>query len=169
MGLKRLERRIRRLLLFFIAALLLSGVTAFPLQEELALLDRLFGPASAAAGSWPALSAWIHRVYTGLSETYRSYPFIAYGTDWLAFAHIVIAIAFLGPLRDPVRNLWVVEFGMIACVLVLPLALICGPLRGIPLFWRLIDCSFGILGIIPLWLARGAILEMRTLAELSTV
>ena len=63
----------------------------------------------------------------------------------------------------------VVEFGMIACVLVLPLALICGPLRGIPLFWRLIDCSFGIVGIVPLWFARGATLEMRTLAELSTV
>jgi hypothetical protein len=111
MGLKRLERRIRRLLLFFIAALLLSGVTAFPLQEELALLDRLFGPASAAAGSWPALSAWIHRVYTGLSETYRSYPFIAYGTDWLAFAHIVIAIAFLDPVVLAADRLFFWHFG----------------------------------------------------------
>ncbi len=74
---------------------------------------------------------------------------------------IVIAVAFVGPLRDPVRNLWVVEFGMIACVLVVPLALICGPLRGIPFFWRLIDCSFGVLGIIPLWLCRRAILEIR--------
>jgi len=93
-------------------------------------------------------------VYTGLHDTYRQYPFIAYGTDWLAFAHIVIAIVFWGPLRDPVKNIWVVEFGMIACGLVVPLALICGPLRGIPFFWRLIDCSFGILGFIPLWMAR---------------
>ena len=46
---------------------------------------------------------------------------------------------------------------MIACGLVVPLALICGPLRGIPFFWRLIDCSFGILGIIPLWIARNDI------------
>ena len=30
------------------------------------------------------------------------------------------------------------------------LALICGPLRGIPVYWRLIDCSFGVIGIIPL-------------------
>jgi hypothetical protein len=41
---------------------------------------------------------------------------------------------------------------MIACVLVLPLALICGPIRGIPFGWRLIDCCFGIFGILPLWL-----------------
>ena len=79
---------------------------------------------------------------------------MAYGTDWLAFAHIVIAMAFIGPLRDPVKNIWVIEFGMIACVLVIPLAAICGPLRGIPWLWILIDCSFGIFGIMPLWLIR---------------
>jgi hypothetical protein len=62
----------------------------------------------------------------------------------------VIAIAFLGPLKDPVKNIWVVEFGMIACVLVIPLALICGAIRDIPLYWRLIDCSFGVFGLIPL-------------------
>jgi hypothetical protein len=77
-----------------------------------------------------------------------------YGTDWLAFAHIVIAIAFIGPLRDPVKNVWVVQFGMIACVLVIPTALICGQIRGVPFYWRLIDCSFGVIGIIPLWLSR---------------
>jgi hypothetical protein len=76
-----------------------------------------------------------------------------YGTDWLAFGHLMIAIAFIGPLRDPVRNIWVVEFGMIACVLVIPAALICGFVRGIPFFWRLIDCSFGVFGIVPLYLA----------------
>jgi hypothetical protein len=82
------------------------------------------------------------------------YPFIAYGTDWLAFAHIVIAIAFIGPWRDPVRNVWVLEFGIIACVLVIPLAMVCGPLRGIPWFWRLIDSSFGVIGAVPLVIAR---------------
>jgi len=30
----------------------------------------------------------------------------------------------------------------------------CDPLRGIPPYWQLIDCSFGVFGIIPLWLAR---------------
>ena len=58
------------------------------------------------------------------------------------------------PVRDPVKNIWVIEFGLIACVLVLPLALICGPIRGIPFFWRLIDCSFGVIGFITLWVTR---------------
>jgi hypothetical protein len=96
-----------------------------------------------------------------VQNTYQQYPFIAYGTDWLAFAHIVIAIAFWGPFKDPVRNVWVIELGMIACVLVVPLALVCGAIRGIPFFWRLVDCSFGVFGIIPLWLCRGAIQQIQ--------
>jgi hypothetical protein len=74
-------------------------------------------------------------------------------TDWLGFGHLMIAVAFIGPIRDPVRNKWVVQFGIIACVLVIPLALIFGPLRGIPAFWTPIDCSFGVVGLIPLLLA----------------
>ena len=62
--------------------------------------------------------------------------FVFYGTDWLAFGHIVIAVCFAGVIRDPIKNIWVVEFGMISCVLVIPLALICGHIRGIPFFWR---------------------------------
>jgi hypothetical protein len=44
------------------------------------------------------------------------------------------------------------------------LALIAGPVRGIPFYWRMIDCSFGIFGTIPLWLCLGDIrrLEERT-------
>jgi hypothetical protein len=163
---QKLEKRIRALLVFFVVALLLSGLTAFPLQWELTLLNRLAGPQSPISDLWPALSQWVHRVHVGLQETYAKYPFIAYGTDWLAFAHIVIAVAFWGPLKDPVRNLWVVEFGMIACVLVIPLAMICGPVRGIPFYWRLFDCAFGVFGIIPLWLVRRDILR---LAELGRV
>jgi len=150
-----LRKRARLLLLFFVAALLVSGITAFPLEWELNVLSRLVAaPASPVPALWPDLVTWINRVNAGWQDTYRQYPFIAYGTDWLAFAHIVIAIVFWGPLRDPVKNIWVVEFGMIACMLVVPLALICGPLREIPFFWRLIDCSFGIVGFIPLWMAR---------------
>ena len=168
MEIQHLKKRVVILLWFFIAALLLSGLTAFPLEWEMSLLDRLAtGPGSPLLTLWPDMAAWISRVNTGLQDAYGRYPFIAYGTDWLAFAHIVIAIAFWGPLKDPVRNIWVVEFGMIACVLIVPLALICGPLRGIPLFWRLIDCSFGVLGIIPLWMCRSAILRIARLEGVS--
>ncbi|MBN1318810.1 MAG: hypothetical protein JXA42_25240 [Anaerolineales bacterium] len=150
-------KRIRYLLWFFFVALLVSGLTAFPLQWELDILNNIVNSMAWLQEFWPDLTTWINRVHQGLTATYSSYPYLAYGTDWLAFAHIVIAIAFLGPIKDPVKNIWVIEFGMIACVLVIPLALICGHIRGIPWFWQLLDCSFGVLGIIPLWLVRNLV------------
>jgi hypothetical protein len=150
-----LRRRIRLWLLVFIVGLVLSGVTAFPLVWEVNLLARILGvSAGADPAGYDGLRWWIATVQTGLTESDRLYPFLAYGTDWLAFGHLVIAVFFLGPLRDPVRNVWVIQAGMIACALVLPLALICGPIRGIPFGWRLIDCSFGVFGILPLWLCQ---------------
>jgi hypothetical protein len=79
------------------------------------------------------------------------FPFIAYGTDWLAFAHLVIAVAFVGPLREPVKNIWVIEFGIISAIAVVPMAFIAGEVRSIPVFWRLLDCLFGIIGALVLW------------------
>jgi hypothetical protein len=143
-------RRIKIILFLFIIALIISGLTAFPLQWETTFLNQWFGTGTFMERLFPALSYWISHVHKGLTEAYRTYPFIPYGTDWLAFSHI--AIAFIGPLRDPVKNIWVVELGMIVCILIVPTALICGSIRGIPLFWRMIDCSFGIFGIIPLWI-----------------
>lgn len=46
------------------------------------------------------------------------------------------------------------EFGMIACAVVMPFALVAGHFRGIPIGWRLIDCAFKVVGFVPLWLAR---------------
>jgi hypothetical protein len=147
--------RIRLWLALFVCGLVASGMTAFPLLRETeTLVACLHGPAAPLALMWPEAAAWVERVHAALAEVHARYPFLAYGTDWLGFAHLVIALAFWGPWRDPVRNVWVIEWGMIACGLVIPTALICGPLRGIPLFWRAIDCSFGVLGVIPLWRAR---------------
>jgi hypothetical protein len=153
----QVARRLRwaRLVLgFFIVALLASGLTAFPIAWELRVLTQWYGEGTVLGTAFPGVAYWLAYVREGWEAMQREYPFIAYGTDWLAFAHVVIAIAFLGPLRDPVKNIWVVEFGMIACLLVIPLALICGPIRGIPLVWQLLDCSFGVFGLIPLAIVR---------------
>ena len=140
-------RTIRIWLAIFIVGLILSGITAFPLVHETAWLACVLQ----AHPFLPAgIIAWIDRVHAALADESARYPFLAYGTDWLAFAHLVIAIAFLGPLVDPVRNKWVLQFGIIACLGVFPLALIAGPVRGIPPLWRAIDCSFGLFGVIPL-------------------
>jgi hypothetical protein len=148
--------RIRIWLVLFIVGLALSGLTAFPLERELVLLNHLLGVAAVApSGGEPALHTWLRRVLEALTVTNRNYPFLAYGTDWLAFGHLVIALAFVGPLRDPIRNKWVLTFGVIACAGVIPLALIAGQVRGIPFYWRLIDMSFGVFGAIPLLLCIG--------------
>ena len=147
-------RRIRVLLALFVVGLILSGVTAFPLGIEARALDRfLHGPGWPIARHLTFLTSWIDQVSGGLTATYARYPYVAYGTDWLAFGHLTIAVAFWGPYREPVRNIWVLKFGLIACVGVVPLALICAPLRHIPLWWILVDSSFGIFGAIPLYAA----------------
>lgn len=148
-----LLRRIRFWLLFFIFGLVLSGATALPLETELKILLQWSGEHS-------VLGKWFGRLQEGLIETNAKYPFLMYGTDWLAFAHFVIAVAFVGPLRDPVRNIWVIHFGMIACLMVIPFAFLMGEVRGIPVYWRLIDCAFGVFGILPLWYCRSMILRL---------
>jgi len=155
-----LQTRIRRMILFFIFGLVISGITAFPIETEINLFDSYFINSVWLQNYLPSIHSFLITVSKGVHETAKNYPFIFYGTDWLAFAHIVIGIAFIGPLRDPVRNIWVIEFGMIACLMVIPLAFICGPIRGIPFIWRIIDCSFGLFGIIPLWFTRKWILEL---------
>jgi len=145
-----LRQRIKLLTWLFIVGLVLSGATAIPLLGELNLLVNFCGTGSEGS----ELARWLLQVRDALTHTQAQYPFLFYGTDWLAFGHFVIAVAFIGALRDPVRNRWLFDFGLIACVLVIPYALVFGGLRGIPLWWRLIDCSFGVFGFVPLWFCR---------------
>jgi hypothetical protein len=138
-------RQLKGLTWLFIVGLFVSGATALPLQTELDTFAKFLGD------NHSGFANWIFKVRDALDHTYADFPFMAYGTDWLAYGHFVIALAFVGALRDPVRNRWLYLFGMISCSLVIPYAMICGGVRGIPVYWRLIDCSFGVFGSIPLW------------------
>ena len=153
-------RRVRGWIAVFVAGLVLSGVTAFPLVHETGWLVRVVR--AVAAGS--AVDGWVTRVNEALVATGKDYPFLAYGTDWLAFAHLALAVVFVGAWREPVRNKWVVEFGLIACAGVVPLALIAGAVRGIPVFWRVGDCCFGVFGCLPLLLCLGYVRRLEALA-----
>jgi hypothetical protein len=147
----KLILRLRVVLALFICGLVLSGITAFPLRWELEVLASWLGvTADADLANLSGLRYWVAYVREGLQHSYQAYPFLAYGTDWLAFAHLMIAVFFLGPLFNPTGHDWILVSGIIACAGVIPLALICGALREIPLYWRFIDCSFGIFGAIPL-------------------
>lgn len=154
-----LRRRIRWLTLFFILGLFLSGATAIPLRLEVHWLVDFFD----ASNSPSIFTQWLLRIRNALDDMQSRQPFLFYGTDWLAFGHFVIALVFIGAWHDPVRNRWLFDFGLIACVLVIPFALVFGGWREIPLWWRLIDCSFGVFGFIPLWFCRRWTLELEKL------
>jgi hypothetical protein len=152
-----LRRRIKLLVWLFIVGLVLSGATAIPLVTGLDWLVDITG-AELANLPWGtpghAWANWLVQVRDAVREVNVKYPFLLYGTDWLAFGHFVIALAFVGALRDPVRNRWLFTFGLLACALVVPYAFVFGAVRGIPVWWRLIDCSFGVIGFAPLWFCR---------------
>jgi len=154
-------RQIKKWIIFFMIVLFLSGLTAIPLESELSFLSRCFSPQT-------VIGAWIDKVYIAVANMNKEYPFLAYGYDWLAFAHFILAILFIGPLIDPVRNKWVIDFGMIACLLIIPFAFIAGHYRGIPVGWRLIDCSFGVIGLIPLSICRNKILQAEKIITKTT-
>ena len=147
--------KIRGCLASVMLGLFVAGVTAFPLLLEIDLISRwLIGPGGSLDPSdYRGIVAWVLTVREGLETTYAAYPWVAYGTDWLAFGHLMIMLFFVLPYRDPVRYEGVMWIGIWASLLVFPLAFVCGPLRGIPWYWQLIDCSFGIVCIAPLWIA----------------
>jgi hypothetical protein len=62
---------------------------------------------------------------------------------------------------DPVKHRVNVLIGIIACIGVFPLAFICGPIRGIPFFHQLIDCSFGLFGALFLFAIYRSILKLK--------
>lgn len=145
--------RVRGCTVFFIAGLVISGATAIPIPTEVEAGAALLGGDLTGGGVLPdAAAAWLRTVRDGVRATAERAPFIFYGTDWLAFGHFAIALAFVGAWRDPVRNRWLFRFGMIACAAVPLWAMIFGPIRGIPAWWRVIDAAFGVIGFVPMWL-----------------
>jgi len=151
----KLLTKIRLMILFFMIALTLSGVTAFPVETELKWL--LSHPSLVPSFA----QDWLQQVHEALADTNAKYPMLAYGYDWLAFAHIVIAMAFIGPFKDPVKNVWTINWAMLSCIAVFALAFIAAPIRHIPFFHVLIDCSFGAVGIIPLLICKKRIHQLK--------
>src|SRR5688572_28786516 len=97
-------RKIRIALIVFMISLFLSGLTAIPLIPE---LEWVLSHSAMKSNYYD----WIEKVLIALKDTNSKYPFVFYGFDWLAFAHFVLTILFIGPYRDPVKNIWVLEFG----------------------------------------------------------
>jgi len=151
---RMLIRRIRLVTLFMILAIAFSGITAVPVEWELKVAIQHLE-------SYPdPLRTWLLAVNEGVTHAGGNYPFLLYGNDWLAFGHIVIAMGFIGLLKEPIRNAWLADWGIMACLAVIPTAFLMGWYREIPLFWRLIDCSFGVFGLLPLLYLKSLITQL---------
>src|SRR5688572_22771485 len=98
----RLRSRIRACTIFMIGGLVISGATAIPIPTEVALAESLLGEDLEARGAIPPRAgAWLRTVRDAVENTAERAPLMFYGTDWLAFGHFAIALAFVGALRDP--------------------------------------------------------------------
>lgn len=140
-------KRAKWMLWIVVAGLFMSGVTIWPAIFELeTLIGILWGDAEPTG----ALHRFLVLVVDSLHATKADYHFLWYAGDWLAFAHIVLAILFAGAARDPVRNKWIVQCGLIMCALIPLLAGICIPIRGLPIFWFFVDSAFAPAAAIPL-------------------
>jgi hypothetical protein len=143
-------RRAKWMLGIVALGLLLSGVTVWPAAAELKALEHVVWGEGQPSGE---VGAFVDKAIGGLEQTRENYPFLLYAHDWLAFAHIMLAILFLGALRDPVRNKWIVQCGLIMCLLILVLAGAGIPLRGLPWQWFFVDAAFGVVAGVLLGIA----------------
>jgi len=147
--------KVIRLMLAIVAAgLVLAGLTTFWLPWEVTrLLDVVFQRSSTAVPFFSTEYRMLLQVEKGLQYLQQNFPQFFLGTDYLGFAHIMFALLFIGAIRDPLKNLWTIQFGMIAAALVIPGAFVFGTVRGLPVMHYFIDASFGIGAIIPFYIA----------------
>jgi hypothetical protein len=138
------------MLVIVAVGLFLSGVTIWPAILELKTVVRFIWGDSSPSGE---LHAFLLKAIAGLEATNAQYPFMLYAHDWLAFAHIMLAILFAGAVRDPVRNKWIVQCGLIMCASVPVLAAVCNSIRELPGWWFWIDFAFAPGAALPLWIA----------------
>lgn len=144
-------RKIRFYLILFFLGILFGLHTVVFVEIETAFFVKYLGPDTFMENALPVISAWIETLHTSITESYSAYPVMAYCMDWLSYACVVFALFIIGAIKDPVRNIWIIQVYMMACILATLLPFIVGPLRGIPVFWRFVDGSFGIMGFILLF------------------
>lgn len=146
-------------------ALVVSAVGTFELVATArATAALLASPPLAATARSLGILPWLTDAARALDGVAATAPSLLYLADWLAFAQLALAVLFFMAVREPVRHAWVLTFGMGVSLAVLPLALVAGAVRGIPLAWRLVDCAIGLAAFLLLWLAQRALRELVALS-----
>jgi hypothetical protein len=155
---KQLRSRIKAAIIITIIGLLLNGISALPLRTELDVL--LSQPEHLPK----FLLDWWTYVRQGVYETSDKYNFMRYGFDWLSFAHLMIAIAFIGPLRNPIKNQWVVKWGMIVAASSIVMAFGWERMRDIPVWWSFIDAGISYVAFVVLWFCNRWIEKLKVIS-----
>jgi len=156
---KQLRWRIKAGIIITIIGLLVNGISSVPLRTELEILLRYPDRLPQFLLDW-----WTY-VQQGVLETSDKYSFMRYGFDWLAFAHVMIAIAFIGPLRDPIKNQWVVQWGMIVAALGILMAFGWERIRDIPVWWSIVDAGISYMAFVVLWLCNKWIGKLKVISS----
>lgn len=151
---RQLLFRIRALLILFIIGLIFSFQMILFVEPEIVWISKTFGTESTLGQFLPAVAQWVEVLELSITDTYAKYPAIAYCMDYLALSQLVIALFIAGAVKDPVKNIWIINAALLSCIIMLPFAYLSGCIRGIPTFLTTVDASFAILGIIPLLIAK---------------
>ena len=80
---KSLLFRIRLMLAFFMLALVISGITAFPLKSELHLLNQFFGQGTAFGEKFSDAANYLKYIQEGLDKNAAQFPFRHRGRNLL--------------------------------------------------------------------------------------
>ena len=150
-------KRARIMILIVALGLFFSGITVWPMKWELKTFVEIVWGNNEPKN---IIHSFMLQVINGIDAVEILYPFMLYGYDWLAYAHIMLAVLFAGAIRDPVRNKWIVQCGLVMCAIIPVLAGIFIPLRGLPLYWIFIDSAFAPGAALPLWIALRDILKV---------
>ncbi|MBN2210263.1 MAG: hypothetical protein JW709_02600, partial [Sedimentisphaerales bacterium] len=113
----KIIRRIRILLILCILGLVFGFQMVLFVRPEITWLNSIFGPGTQMDRFCPSVSAWVNHLAEGINDTYARYPFIAYCMDWLALAQLGFIVMFIGAVINPVRNIWVIQCGLVVCLL----------------------------------------------------
>ena len=98
-------KRAKWMLAIVAFGLFVSGVTVWPAIWELKTAVHLVWGDSVPTG---VVHRFVVQAIDGLVSVKANYPFLLYAHDWLAFAHVMLAILFAGAIRDPVRNIRII-------------------------------------------------------------
>lgn len=146
--------RIRLVLAIAIVCLILGSLATLAAPHTISVVLSILSRMEIATPDTSHSFRWLQHIQLQLGRDSDLHPMLHFCADLFAFVQLVFALALIGPLRNPIRNQWVIQFGILACCGLIPVALILGPWHGLPMAWRLVSCGAALCGIVTLMLCR---------------